>query len=634
VPEATRPANLLRFGVFELDLRAGELRKRGLKVRLQEKPQQLLALLLENPGEVVTREELRQRLWPPDTFVDFDHSLGTAINKLREALSDSAERPQFIETLPRHGYRFIAAVDSSVETQGPSEGAVPARLRRDRMRWLAAVAVAAIVVFATLFALNVAGLRDWLLSRVGASHGVPLPKIESIAVLPLENLSGDPAQEYFADGMTDALITGLGNIGALRVTSRTSVMRYKGTRKPLPEIGLELHADAVVEGAVLLSGDRVRVTVNLLHAPTDRHLWAATYERDLRDVLSLQDEVARAVAGQIRIKLTPQEQVRLTASRPVDPQALEAYLKGWFHWYRVTPEDLQTALEYFQLALQKDPNFAPAYAGMGLVWLVRGCWGMVAPSEAAAKGRKAVLGALELDNTLAEGYYVAAGFNFYYDWDWTEAQRGYQRAIQLNPNFADARAIYWDLLTTMKRPEGARSQIERAVELDPYNSFFHALLGQNLIFLHQDDAAIAQLRKSLKMDSGNSIVHRYLWGALHAKGLQEEALAEAKTYLEMMGNREAAGALTQGYAEGGYRQAMRLAAEALDAHSRQAYVPCLRIARLYAHAGETAHALNWLEKSFQEREPFMVSLNVDPFWDSLRSDPRFQDILRRMNFPH
>ena len=631
MPEATPSPTLVRFGAFEVDLRSGELRKQGLKVRLQERPFQILTFLLENRGEVVTREELRKRLWPEDTFVDFDHSVNTAINKLRDALGDTAENPRFIETLPRHGYRFVAPVDYGGEVHDGRRGGALAR--RGRRRWLAGGAVAAIAVFGTFFALNIAGLRSRLLSRVAASHGVPLPKIESVAVLPFENLSGDPEQEYFADGMTDELITDLGKISALRVISSTSVKQYKGTKKPLPQIARELNVDAIVEGTVRRSDNRVRITANLLYGPSDRHLWAQAYERNLGDVLVLQNEMARAIASQIRIKVTPQEHVRLAASRPVNPQALDSYLKGWFHWYRVTPEDLQTALEYFQLALQKDPNFAPAYAGIGYAWLVRGCWGMVPPRKAAAEGKKAVLRALELDNTLAEGYYVAAGFAFYYDWDWPEAQRGYQRTIQLNPNFADARAIYWDLLTTMKQPEAARAQIDRALELDPYNSLFQAMLGQHLMFLHHDDAAIAQLRKSLKVESGNAAAHRYLWGALHAKGLQEQALAEAKTYLEMMGNREAAEALTQGYAEGGYRQAMRLAAEALAARSHQAYVPCLRVARLYAHAGETARALSWLEKSFQEREPFMVSLNVDPFWDPLRSDPRFQDILRRMNFP-
>ncbi|MEJ2008307.1 MAG: winged helix-turn-helix domain-containing protein [Acidobacteriota bacterium] len=317
MPQATHPAKVLRFGVFELDLRAGELRKQGLKVRLQERPLQILALLLENPGEVVTREELRRQLWPADTFVDFDHSVNTAIKKLREALGDSAENPRFVETLPRHGYRFIATIDSGAAVHEPQKGvslAKPPRARR--VAALVAGGVAAILVL--LVAFDVAGLRGRLLSSVGASHDVPLPKIESIAVLPLENLSGDPAQEYFADGMTEELITDLGKISALRVISRTSVMRYKGTRKPLPEIARELHVDGIVEGTVLRSGNRVRITANLMYARTDRHLWAQAYERNLGDVLSLQDEVARNVASQIRIKVTSQEQARLASARPGD----------------------------------------------------------------------------------------------------------------------------------------------------------------------------------------------------------------------------------------------------------------------------------------------------------------------------
>jgi TolB-like protein/DNA-binding winged helix-turn-helix (wHTH) protein len=635
-------ASVLGFGVFELDCRAGELRKSGVLVHLAPQPFKVLSLLASHPGRVVTREDIRQQVWGDETYVDFEHGLNHCVTQIRAVLGDDAEAPRYIETLPRRGYRFIYRVTTaSVAAASESETAVPdgqdsigANLARGWERkafpykFFALATAGVVLILAAVVAFNVAGLRNRILGR---ATGPPI--IHSIAVLPLENLSRDPEQEYFAEGMTEELITTLGKISALRVISRTSVMRYKGTQKPLPEIARELNVDAIVEGTVERSGNRVRVTANLLYAPADRHLWSESYERDLGDVLSLQDDVARAIVEQIRAKLTPEERLRLAARRPVNPEALEAYLKGRFHWYRVTPGDLETALEYLRLALQKDPNFAPAYAGVGYVWLIRGSWGIVPPKKAIVKGKKSVLRALKMDNTLAEAHATAAGLAFYYDWDWREAEKEYQRAIELNPNYADARAIFWDLLTTMRRPDDATTQIKRAVELDPYNSLFQALLGQHLMFLHRDDQAIAQLRKSLGMESGNSVAHRYLWGALHAKGLQREALAEAKTYLEMMGNHGATEALTQGYAEGGYRQAMRLAAEELAARSRQAYVPCLRIARLYAHAGEKARALKWLEKSFQAREPFMVSLNADPFWDSLRSDPRFQDLLRRMNFP-
>jgi TolB-like protein/DNA-binding winged helix-turn-helix (wHTH) protein len=437
VPGAAQSHQLVRFGAFELDLRAGELRKQGLKVKLQERPLQILALLLENPGELVTREELRRHLWAADTFVDFDHSVNTAINKLRDALGDSAENPRFIETLPRHGYRFIGAVDSGAEVRNGRESAMPP-VRRERRRWLAVGAVAAIVVFGALFALNVGGLRGRLLSSVGASHGVPLPKIESIAVLPFENLSGDPQQEYFADGMTEELITELGKIGGLRVISRTSVMRYKGTKKPLPEIGRELNVDAIVEGTVRNSGGRVRITTNLLYAPTDRHLWAATYERDLRDVLSLQDEVARAVAGQIRIKVTPQENARLAATRPINPEAHRLCLLGRFYWNKRNEEGLKKANEQFQRAIEVDPTYAPAYAGLADSYLQLANNGLRPPNETMPKAKAAAQKALEIDPSLAQAHTSLAEVYKDYDWNWAASERDFQRAIQLNPNYATA----------------------------------------------------------------------------------------------------------------------------------------------------------------------------------------------------
>jgi len=383
----------------------------------------------------------------------------------------------------------------------------------------------------------------------------------------------------------------------------------------------------------LRSGNRVRITAQLIEAKAERHLWAESYERDLRDILTLQSEVAETIARQVRAKLTPQERTRLTSARPVNPEAYEAYLKGMQHSYRYTPAQLQTALEYFQSALEKDPNYPLAYAGIANIWMGRGAWGLAPPREAYANGAPAAFQAIALDDTLAEGHHMVADFKYYYDWDWPGAEREFQRAVQLNPNYADVRAIYWDLLMSMKRPEEARAQIERAVELDPRNFLFQALLGQHLAFLGRYDDAIAQLRKSLHMESDLSVAHRYLWGALYAKGLQPEALTEAQTYLGIMGNRDAAEALTRGYAQGGYRAAMRLAAEKLAAPSQQTYVPRMLVARLYTHAADKGLALQWLEKAFQEREPFMVSLNVDPFWNSLRSEPRFQDLVRRMNLP-
>ena len=339
-------------------------------MKLQEKPFRILRVLLEHPGEVVTREELQKRLWPADTFVDFDHSLGTAIGKLRQALGDSAQNPRFVETLGGRGYRFIAPVAGSGEisklpieshitaTQAPAVDTIAAVKEKTTAwalkAWLVGGTASVLALGAILIVLNAGGWRDQILGRGRSAE------ISSLAVLPLENLSRDPDQEYFADGMTDELITNLGKIGALRVISRTSVMSYKGTRKPLAQVARELKVDGVVEGTVLRSGDRVRITAQLIRINPEKHLWAETYERDLRDVLALQQDVAHDIADEIRIKLTPQEQARLSSARPVDPEAQEAYLRGVYFWNKRTERDLEKSIEYFNQAIRKEPSYALA----------------------------------------------------------------------------------------------------------------------------------------------------------------------------------------------------------------------------------------------------------------------------------
>ncbi len=351
----------IRFAAFEVDPRAGELRKLGVKLKLQEQPFQVLAMLLEHPGEVVTREELQQRIWPADTLVDFENGLNKAINKLREALGDSAENPRFVETLPRHGYRFIASIDRVVEQRGhlAKDGhvSVPPHSRR----WLAAVGGAAILG-SLIFSLNMAGLRERLFGNTAARP------IQSLAVLPLVNLSGDPSQEYFADGMTEALITELGKLGAFRVISRTSAMHYKGSKKLLPEIARELNVDAIVEAAVLRSENRVRITTKLIRVVPEKQLWAESYERDLRDTLLLQGDIARAIAREVHFRLSPESQIRLASRRQVNPEAYDAYLKGRYEASKWTAEGRRKSIEYFAQSIQKDPAYAEAWAGLANVY--------------------------------------------------------------------------------------------------------------------------------------------------------------------------------------------------------------------------------------------------------------------------
>ncbi len=436
--ESNRSLRGIRFGVFEVDLRSGELRKQGLKIKLQGQPIQILALLLERPGELVTREELREKLWPADTFVDFEHGLNAAIKKLRAALGDSADSPRFVETLHRRGYRFIASVEGLGATVRPPEivrkpaAPLAAGVHR-RNAWVAALTLMALV--AMLFGLNVGGWRERLLGGVG-----PVP-IESLAVLPLENLSGDPEQEYFVDGMTDALISDLGRIRALRVISRTSTMQYKETRKSLPQIARELNVDAVIEGSVLRAGKQVRITVKLMRAEPEQQLWTQSYERDFSEILALQREVARAVAREIKIALTPEEQARLAIASSVNPGAYESYLRGRYHLATETNDGMELAIEYFQQALEKDPNYALPYAGLAEAYQMVGSRGLLPRSAAITRAKAAAEKALEMDPALGEAHY-SLGFIRYWSWDWSGAERAFKRAIELSPSNVHAYRWY------------------------------------------------------------------------------------------------------------------------------------------------------------------------------------------------
>ena len=429
-------ASVLRFDIFELDVRAGELRKNGVKLRLQGQPLQVLAALLKHPGELVTREELRAQIWQADTFVDFDHSLHNAIARIREVLGDSAETPRYIETLPRRGYRFVAHVEGistreperSAETVQPSEA--PAPLARSKAR--AALAVA-------LFTLVMIALALWLLPAI-SHRTTAVPPMRSIAVLPLDNLSGDPSQEYFVDGMTDELITDLAKVGALRVTSRTSVMRYKGTKKSLPEIARELNVEGIVEGSVTRSGNRVRVTAQLLHAPEDQHLWAETYERDLGDVLKLQSEVAQAIAQQVRAQLTPQQQDRLGSVRQVNPEAYDAYLRGRYYLTNqfTTAQPLNRAKGYFEESIRKDPNFALAYSGLADSYAFLAYFRQVPPESAYQSATDALRKASALDDSIGEIHDTRAVLSWRYKWDLDTAEQEFNRAIALAPSYSCA----------------------------------------------------------------------------------------------------------------------------------------------------------------------------------------------------
>jgi TolB-like protein/DNA-binding winged helix-turn-helix (wHTH) protein/Tfp pilus assembly protein PilF len=637
MPEGSTPVRV-RFGVFELDLRAGELRKHGVRLRLQEQPFQVLAMLLERPGETVTREELRHRLWTADTFVDFDHGVNKAVNRIREALGDSATSPRFVETVARRGYRFLAdvtVVEGALPVRpesGPGEllpvehelvaptasaPSPPRQLRGWHLRTLTGAAL----VLASL------AVVTWFLQS-----RAPRPTlIRSLAVLPLENLSGDTSQEYFADGMTDELIATLGQISALRVISRTSVMPYKRARKPLPQIARELNVDAVVEGTVLRSGAQVRITAQLIEARSDKHLWSETYDGDVRDTLMLQNKVARAIAEQIRINLNAQERATLAQGKIVDPQAYEAYLKGRYFWNKRTGDDLEKAVEYFNQAIERDPMSARAYSGLADTYALLGDWqyGVLAPREALPRAKAAAIKALQLDNTLGEAHTSLAFCLDAFDWDLKSADTEFRRGVDLSPGYATAHHWYAWHLSLLGRNDQAVAEMKKAQNLDPVSLIINADLAELLLIAHFTDESIQQSRKTIELDENFPLAHNQLGIAYLQRRQHDAAISELQKAVQLSGGSPACTAnLARAFAASGKQnEALQLLGD-LKKGSRASYSNASEIAAVYAALGDNDQAMTWLEKGYEER--YNPGVLLRPGFDSLRADPRFQDLERRV----
>jgi TolB-like protein/DNA-binding winged helix-turn-helix (wHTH) protein/Tfp pilus assembly protein PilF len=600
--------NFYRFGVFELNTQTGELSNSGKKVQLRDQPLKLLLALLEQPGELVSRETLVRRLWPDGTFVDFDRGLNKAVLHLRETLGDSAENPRFIETLPRKGYRFVASVAQGLPRVLAAE--IPGAKSRPRFHlWAAALVVILALVVGILA--NVEGARDWISNRSN-----PTSQITALAVIPLENLSGNPDEEYFADGMTDELITDLAKTSSARITSRTSIMRYKGTRKSVREIGRELNVDAVVEGTVTRSGDRVRITAQLIQVATDMHLWAETYERNLDEILHLQSEVATEIARRISSVVRPLDQ-----GRTVNPQAYGLYLKGRYFFYQYTTEGWLQAIDYFNRALELDPQFAPAYAGLADVYLVAGAYGSIATQEALTRGKSAAAKALQLDDKLAGAHYALATAYTWYDWDWASAEKEFQRGLLLNPNDALGRNWYGGYLSLQGRHEEALDEHERARELDPFSLIINANLVRSLYWGRRYDVAINQARKTLQMNPKFGIALFWLEGSLRHKGMFKEAVA----LRQAVAPPEKAQSIARKYQTSGFPALLRDSAEMFKKNGA-----LVEAARCFAQVGEKELALSLLEECYRRRCSSMVTLKAEPDFDVLRAEARYQALERQL----
>jgi TolB-like protein/DNA-binding winged helix-turn-helix (wHTH) protein/Tfp pilus assembly protein PilF len=633
----------LRFGIFEADLRTGELRKRGARIRLQEQPFRVLAVLLATPGELVTRDELQARLWAADTFVDFDHGLNKAINKIRAALGDSAESPRFVETVARRGYRFVADVavvdlePRLPDQHAPSTGDDPPAADDRKPLDVAAQTTVpkgrswqrALTTAGCGLALTSVILVGWLLHSGG-----PSPTIRSVAVLPLENLSGDASQEYFADGMTDQLIATLGQISALRVISRTSVMGYKGARKPLPQIARELNVDAVIEGSITRSGGRVRITAQLIEAAVDKHLWAQSYEGDVRDTLALQSRVARAIAEEIRVNVQPKEQAALKNVKALNPDAYEAYLKGRYFWNKRTADGLNKAKAYFDEAVAKAPEYAQAYSGLADTYALLGDWqyGVMASSEALPRAKAAAIKALELDDTLGEAHtslgFVLSGF----DWDWSSAEKEFRRAIDLNPGYATAHHWYAWHLSLMGRHGEAIAEMRRARSMDPLSRIINADLAEVLLLAHFYDESLQQSRKTIDIAPEFALAHNQLAEAYLQKHERDDAITEFQKAVQLSdGSPICTANLARAYASSARRADAEHLLTGLQRRSNPGYSNAAEIAMVYAALGETAQAMAWLERGYNER--FNPGVLLRPGFDSLRADPRFRDLVHRVGLP-
>jgi TolB-like protein/DNA-binding winged helix-turn-helix (wHTH) protein/Flp pilus assembly protein TadD len=650
-----------RFGIFEADFERRRLTKNGFRIRLQEQPFQILILLLTRPGQVVTREQIKDTLWAADTFVAFDGGLNTAIKKLRAALCDNPDNPRFIETLPRVGYRFIAPVaiteDTSVGSQNmgpeaakehhrgaldpdiPSDPFVAPLTRssspvelarrdqgRDREAWPWMVAAVLVLLIAGGY---------WRARTRAPAPSFPGPApVAAIAVLPLQNTSADPAFDYLADGMTDEIITDLAKLAGPKVISRTSAMQYKGTKKKIPDIARELHVGAVVEGSVERSADHMRVRVQLIDAATDHHLWAETYDRQISDVLQLEADVARDIAQQIQFHVSPQQQLTLARTRPINPQAFQDYLQGRQYWATRSEAGLHKAVAFFNRAIEEDPGDARSYAGLAHCYIVLPLLYNVPHLDAYAKARIAAKQAIAIDPTLAEAHLANAEILLNQDWDFAGAEQEFQRTLALNPNYSTGHQWYGEYLSIRGRHEEAIREMQTTLALDPLSPIAHHQAGQTYQQARQYDRAIAEYQQALALNSDFNISYESMSWAYRREGKFAQAIDSLRRGVpswehDFPGLTAALANLDEAYRKNGRAGFLRAS---MDFHRRYAR-PAYYLARDYADLNDKEKAFAWLARTWQERDPELFFIFTDPEFDGMRGEPRFQQLVRRIEKP-
>jgi TolB-like protein/DNA-binding winged helix-turn-helix (wHTH) protein len=640
------PACVYEFGDFELDPSRFELRKNGRVLKLERIPMDLLILLAEKQGIVVTRQEIAQRLWGEDVFVDTEHGINTAIRKIRQALRDDPEQPRFVQTVTGKGYRFIAekAEDRNITGRGPETGDLNKSLDRSEERVVVEetpgdstehvsplrqgvfgsrpgmfmlVSLALLLCAVVVLALNPGGVRDRIFPANRASQ------IHAIAVLPLVNLSGDSSQEYFADGMTDELITGLAKNHSLRIVSRTSAMQYKGVQRPVRDIARELGVDGILEGSVSRSANGVHMTVQLIYAPTDTHVWAESYDRDFKQAFSLPEELSQTVAKEVKIATSPAPKQHY-----INPEAHDAYLRGLYLWFQF---DTVHSLEYFEKAIHIQPDYAAAWAGMADAYAVRAVNGECPASEVAAKGEAAARKAVELDDSLAEAHHALAAWYFFFAWDLPRAEAESRRAVETDPNFSEAHHLHSYILAAMNRRSEALQEQKRATELDPYLRNWG--LGYAYLQLRQFDDAINDLQFRAQVLPGDYGTHDMLSEAYGLKGMALQSQLEQEKAFQVAGRPDAAQQIHRAFERGGEKAVNQWLVDDLKARARKEYVAPFQYAGAYAVLRDKNETMRYLEESYRVRSPWLIMVTNEPAFDFLHADPRYHALIAKIGLP-